>query len=248
MPTGIGGEELWWAPSLSQSVTLDSSAYGLTVTKIGTAPTLVTDTDAGGQYAASLPTSGAVRVLDPVQFMTTGDSSSSGWIKASSSANVIMLGQQAGGQAATKSGVAVDQWNGQNRAKFFDGVNNDKLKLEGGNTLPNNTWYHVATTKEGSTCKLFVNGVLLASGTQIGIPSKPDYKDLLIGALWNATSPVYGGVCYLDDVRLYSRAITQAEITHLATSRGVLGPPGGTTYYNPFKSHAFTNDFQQRLR
>ena len=247
-PVGLGDEKLWWAPSLSQSLTLDSSAYGKTVSSIGTAPTLIADTNAGGQYAGQIPTNGAVRVLDPVQFMTTGDCSTSGWIKASSSSHLTMTGQQIGGLPENKSGVEVDQFSGQNRAKFFDGVNNNGLYLQGGNTIPNNTWYHVATTKEGSTCKLFVNGVLLASGTKNGIPSNPDYKDLLIGGRWNGNNPSYGDGGYLDDVRLYSRAITQAEITHLATSRGVLGPPGGATHYNPFKSHAFTNNFQQRLR
>ena len=248
MAVGLGGEQLWWSPSLSQSVTVDSSSYGKTVSSIGTAPTLVADTGAGGQYAGQIPTNGAVRVLDPVQFMTTGDCSSSGWIKASSSSTVTMIAQQVSGAVANQSGVLVDQLSGQNRAKFWDGINANGLYLQGGNTIPSNTWYHVATTKEGSTCKLFVNGVLLVSGTQLGIPSNPDYKDLLIGGLWNGASPLYGGGGYIDDVRLYSRAITQSEITHLATSRGVLGPPGGATHYNPFKSHAFTNNFQQRLR
>ena len=224
-PVGLGDEQLWWSPSLSQSVTLDSSAYGKTVSSIGTAPTLVADTDAGGQYAAQIPNNGAVRVLDPVQFMTTGDCSSSGWIKASLSSTVTMIAQQASGAASLKSGVLIDQYLGQNRAKFFDGINENELLVLGGNTTPDNTWYHIATTKEGSTCKLFVNGVLLVSGTQLGIPSSPDYKDLLIGGLWNGANPLYGGGGYIDDVRLYDRAITQAEITHLATSRGVEGGP-----------------------
>ena len=111
-PVGLGDEQLWWSPSLSQSVTLDSSAYGKTVSKAGTAPTLVADTDAGGQYAGQIPNNGAVRVEDPVQFMTTGDCTAAGWMKASSSAALTMIGQQAGGVAWTKSGATVEQYSG----------------------------------------------------------------------------------------------------------------------------------------
>jgi len=52
-----------------------------------------------------------------------------------------------------------------------------------------------------------------------------------------------------DDARVYGRALTQAEITHLASSRGVEGSPSTpTTQYNAFATHAFKQLFQTRLR
>ena len=52
-----------------------------------------------------------------------------------------------------------------------------------------------------------------------------------------------------DDIRIYDRAITQAEITHLATSRGIEGSPSTpTAQYNAFLTHAFKQLFQTRLR
>jgi sulfur relay (sulfurtransferase) complex TusBCD TusD component (DsrE family) len=70
------------------------------------------------------------------------------------------------------------------------------------------TWSHVAATYNGATLRLFVNGVLVASRAQTGsiaISGLP----LTIGA-----DTIHGSYYYgvIDEVRIYNRALTTAEI------------------------------------
>jgi hypothetical protein len=81
-------------------------------------------------------------------------------------------------------------------------------ELFGTSALPVNTWSYLAATYDRSTLRLYVNGVQVASKSAtaaIAVSSNP----LRIGG--NTTyGSYYNGV--IDDVRIYNRALTQAEI------------------------------------
>ena len=83
------------------------------------------------------------------------------------------------------------------------------LGLVGPTALPLNTWSHVATTYDGTTHRLFVNGAQVASVSRtgkIGTSAKP----LRIGG--NAVfGEWFSGT--IDEVRIYNRALTAAEIS-----------------------------------
>ena len=250
-PVGLGDEKLWWVPTHSVDLFLDSSSSGHSVTNTGTAPTFVADTDAGGQYAGQFSTSGSIRVQDQFGFLSTGDFSMSGWIKSATSARMVFGGQQAGSLDNDKSGGMIDQNSGVSRARFRSGGTDSNDLLTTASAVPNNTWHHVTATREGSDCKVYVNGVLAGTKTISGYPSSPDLKDLLIGGLWNSTNPLSLSTGYMDDIRIYDRSLTQAEVTHLATSRGIEGGPGTpptTGFYNPFINKIFNNDYTRRIR
>lgn len=114
-------------------------------------------------------------------------------------------------------GVCGNQyWNAQSRFTFYLAIND---KLDGLNTEENlyslDTWYHIAGTYDGTTIKLYVNGVLRASKVQPG--KMKDYgSDIFIGRHKNS---VGGSTYYLpgniDDVRIYSRALSQNELLDL---------------------------------
>jgi len=85
-------------------------------------------------------------------------------------------------------------------------------------------WYHVAGTNDGSSLKLYVNGRLEGSAS----------SSSLTGFSYNAyigcdpTYPLYyNGL--IDDVRIYDRALSAAEIEELYNSVPV--PPVGETYH-----------------
>jgi hypothetical protein len=85
--------------------------------------------------------------------------------------------------------------------------------------LPLNTWTHLATTYDGATLRLFVNGVQAASRAITGsivTSSSP----LRIGgnAVWGE---YFSGV--IDEVRIYNRALTAAQIQ--ADMITAIGPP-----------------------
>ncbi|MGB8437101.1 MAG: LamG-like jellyroll fold domain-containing protein, partial [Burkholderiales bacterium] len=80
--------------------------------------------------------------------------------------------------------------------------------LLGGPTLPVNTWSHVAATYDGATHKLYVNGELVNSQSQTGS------IDVSTGKLRIGGNSVWGYYFagYIDEVRVYNRALSEAEI------------------------------------
>jgi hypothetical protein len=74
--------------------------------------------------------------------------------------------------------------------------------------LVTNTWTHLATTYDGTSLKLYVNGTLRATKAQTGsmyVSSSP----LKFGgnAAWGE---FFAG--QLDEIRIYNRSLTQSEI------------------------------------
>ncbi|MGE0160572.1 MAG: LamG-like jellyroll fold domain-containing protein [Gemmatimonadales bacterium] len=93
-------------------------------------------------------------------------------------------------------------------------------------------WHHVAGTFDGSQVRLFVDGA------EVGVaqPASMSYataaqNDLVIGGLH--TNGIYGFTGDIDEVRIWSRALTPSEIAARATRGGTvlpldafIGPPG----------------------
>jgi hypothetical protein len=68
-------------------------------------------------------------------------------------------------------------------------------------------WYHIAGTFDGSSFNIYVNGVLESTVLHPG--AHADASGMLIGARTNSRNYFTGE---MDDVRLYSKALTEAEI------------------------------------
>jgi glucose/arabinose dehydrogenase len=80
--------------------------------------------------------------------------------------------------------------------------------LFGPSTLPANTWTHVAATYDGSSLRLYANGVQVSSRAQTGtIPTSSD--PLSFGG-----DPLFGQYFSgrLDEIRIYDRALSPSEI------------------------------------
>ena len=75
------------------------------------------------------------------------------------------------------------------------------------------TWYHFILVRNASTLIVYINGFLVGtkSFNNINIPA----NNIFFGSTFSSNSAFFNGK--LDDIRIYNRALTQAEITYLAT-------------------------------
>ncbi len=71
-----------------------------------------------------------------------------------------------------------------------------------------NRFYHLACVWNGTTVRLYIDGASNASATQTFVPAA-NTAPLLIGRFGGNADHLDG---IIDEVRIYSRALTQAEI------------------------------------
>ena len=83
-------------------------------------------------------------------------------------------------------------------------------------TVSAGNWYHLAGSFDGTTSRVWINGVLAGSTTG-------DSLNSVTGSYRIGSSQILGGPANgkIDDVRFFQRALTPAEIKTLATGRGV---------------------------
>jgi hypothetical protein len=80
-------------------------------------------------------------------------------------------------------------------------------------TYLDGAWHNVIVTRKGTTYVLYVDGVSIGSSGG----TAPTYGRFYLGASSIYASTNYNGL--LDDVRIYSRALTLAEIQTIAAGR-----------------------------
>ncbi|MBK7557559.1 MAG: T9SS type A sorting domain-containing protein [Chitinophagaceae bacterium] len=102
---------------------------------------------------------------------------------------------------------------------------------------PVNNWYHLTLTINGSTQKIFVNGVLQQSANSFTSPTYVTGTSALLGACINTDgNSVFDGYFQgkLDEFRIYNTALTDAQV--LALHNDQAGAPPVAFY--PFNGNA----------
>ena len=90
-------------------------------------------------------------------------------------------------------------------------------------TFPTPTWYHVVGTYSGSDMALYINGKRLAQRTFTATKALAPLKEpLRIGHGYQQPWNSYKGK--IDDVRIYTRALTEAEVTAHYEARSSFRP------------------------
>lgn len=84
----------------------------------------------------------------------------------------------------------------------------------------NNNWHHIVGKHDGTTGSIYVDGRLCASGALPAIGNAAG--SVTIGGFAGGKEYYFNG--RIDDVRIYNRALSDAEISQLFTS-GETGPP-----------------------
>ena len=92
-------------------------------------------------------------------------------------------------------------------------------------SIPVNAWTHLAQTYDGATIRLYVNGVVASSLPKTGA-LETNTSPLSIGGT-NAYGEFFQG--FIDDVRVYDRALTPSEITSDMNTPAGQASAGDTT-------------------
>ena len=100
--------------------------------------------------------------------------------------------------------------------RFAIAIYDGSWNVSYGSTVPNTTsWWHVAFTYDGTTGKLYVNG--LPEGSDLVNTITDDIGKIAFGATYEiAPLKFHDGL--IDDVRIYNRALSAGEVSTLAAS------------------------------
>lgn len=163
--------------------------------------------------SSTVPSYGAAAVNSNINF--TGNFSVSLGFMATSIPHAMGLFDN----CLNHNGYGLWMWNspGYNQVNF--NCRNGNIGTTSAANLLLNTWYHIVCTRNGNTISLYVNGVLNATGTQgTGTPAYPD--GARFGSMYYSgfSPPQYNGMNgKIDEVCLYNRVLTAAEILVLTT-------------------------------
>jgi hypothetical protein len=92
--------------------------------------------------------------------------------------------------------------------------------------VPFGEWHHVAVSYDGAKWQIFLDGKLDAEATATGTPRKDSTQHFGIGAGLNSTGVAAGALHgALDEVRVWKRARTEAEIATSMHQRPAAGDP-----------------------
>jgi len=95
------------------------------------------------------------------------------------------------------------------------------VNLSGPSALSTNTWSHLAATYDGSTVRLYLNGVQVGAQSQTGLLATST-QPLTIGMNWTGI---------IDEVRIYNRALDPSEIQGDMTTGVLLRPSAPTNLH-----------------
>lgn len=87
---------------------------------------------------------------------------------------------------------------------------------------PINTWTHIAGTYDGTTVKIYANGILVKSYNAPGVTIPVNVYQFLLGC---DASGGYRFAGAMDEMRFYKRALSEAEIKALANAPSITAQP-----------------------
>jgi len=179
------------------------------------------------EWTAEGKIGGAMKFTGPYNYIQIQDSPSldmtreitiAAWINPSWTGNNRILQKSSGG--GDNQYRLLKEW-GDNMVFHLPGLSPDRLEFPG--LPPLGEWTHLAATYDGSSMKVYYDGVVVGEQDSSGQLGTSD-GTLCIGTK-HETAPAgdeFNGM--LDDVRIYNRALTQSEIKRLGGNPKASGP------------------------
>jgi hypothetical protein len=144
----------------------------------------------------------------------TSDFTISAWVKptGTQSPGAVILGQTISSSSSPKYNGVQLRLNGTNLECVIGSQNLFESPVS--SAISFDAWHHVMATREGTSIKLYIDGVLVDSGTtsQVMDTSSSFAGHILsMGGTSNGSAGFYGYNGYIDDGRMWKRALSGAE-------------------------------------
>nr|MBA3845830.1 hypothetical protein [Planctomycetota bacterium] len=216
----------YWKLDEGAGATLrDRSGNGRHCAVVG-APRWIADTPSGPtfQNPAGMEFSGGAQgAVGRRPLIAVDDWTLAAWMRPSVlpqvEAFVVYVGDDNGGYGFSLGG------NGTNNAVLYGLYGQIAWMPTGYTVAAAGVWHHVAMRRSAGTVGFWVDGVQTAN-TYAATPNAPT-DDFTIGYQWNYGGRDFAGA--IDDVRVYDRPLTVAEIRNLANGRYAAGASGPVT-------------------
>jgi hypothetical protein len=158
----------------------------------------------------------------------TGSISISAWVKRQNSGKDICIV----GKDNYAAGTGYSLW-------IYGATDNHKIAFRFGNrgcrsatSIPLDEWTHVTATYDGTTSKVYINGVLSNSCTGLIGPAS-NTSNLYIGTPQDQVgSTLYNFVGNIDEVAIYNTAISATDVSFRMKNELVGNESGLLAYYN----------------
>ncbi len=150
---------------------------------------------------------GYIYMVPSASLNITGDLTIAAWVDLSSSSvdiNAVIFSDML--EMSPHNGYSFRLWDG-NKLRFFCGGQS----LLATTPLEVDVWTHVSVVLSGTTATTYINGALDSSGT-VAVPTSSSVNPT-IGA---SAQQAYGWDGGIDDIAVYNRALSPAEIGELA--------------------------------
>lgn len=204
----------------------DGSGNGNTGTLNGAAWTT------SGKYGGALTfngTSARVDVADSASLDVATAWTVAAWVRPTSVSDWRTVVMKEYSTSALGLSYALYASDGAGRAWAGFSTTSATRSVEGG-TITANAWQHIATTYDGSTLRLYKDGVQVTSGAASGNPAATTSALRIGGNAVPGWGEYFAGT--IDEVQIYSRALSASEVvvvrdTPLDSSGGG-GGTGGT--------------------
>lgn len=148
----------------------------------------------------------------------TGDYTVAMWVKTPS-LNRMMLWQESGrnGSKDNQTWLRLNDNNTDRQMRFCieDGVGSTFVNLGGTGKVNDDAWHHVTAVRSGLTTSVYIDGIRVGTATAPALRSVSNGQDFKIGFQEGAASNSSYFIGQLDDVIIYRKALTEAEVQAL---------------------------------
>jgi hypothetical protein len=214
-PTGLGDEAGWWCPTLSGNASDLSGNGNAGGYQGGMGVTHYNDGTAAFEF------DGTDDHVDTASFSFAGDFAFGGWARIDSTGDLSLKPGIFSTPTSGASWFVLRVWTlGQVNCDIRD-ANGNRREIQTTGTYNDDQWHHLLANvdRTNDLLSVYIDGESVVTGSLSTFDSAVS-GDFDIGLILDGSRYFTGDA---DDIRIYDRALTSAEIAHLASERGVQG-------------------------